>query len=132
MKTFYRLSTLVFFLLISIVSLNAQETTKASAADRAKKLTDKMKTELSLDSSAYTNVYAINLKYAEKNTEIMNSAEGKLAKYRSLKESNDQKEKEMKGVLTKEQFKKYKEMMKERKADAKEAYKNRQGEIDNR
>lgn len=127
MKTFYRLPVVAFFLLISIASLNAQETTKASAADRAKKLSDKMKTELSLDSSAYAGVYAINLKYAEKNTEIMNGSEGKLAKFKSLKASNEEKEKEMKGVLTKEQFKKYKEMMKERKADAKDAYKNREG-----
>lgn len=126
MKTFYRLPVLAFFLLLSIAGLHAQETTKASAAERAKKLSDKMKTELSLTDSSYNNVYAINLKYAEKNAEIMNGAEGKLAKFKSLKASNEEKEKEMKGVLTKEQFKKYKEMMKERKADAKEAYKNRQ------
>src|SRR5688572_9623609 len=113
MKTFYRLPLFAFFFLVSIVTLNAQETTRTSAADRAKKLSDKMKTELSLTDSTYTNVYAINLKYAEKNAEIMNGAEGKLAKFKSLKTSNDQKEKEMKGVLTKEQFKKYKEMMKE-------------------
>ena len=125
MKTFYRLSTLALLLFISITTLHAQEITKASAADRAKKMSDKMKTELSLDDSSYTIVYAINLKYAEKNTEIMNGGEGKLAKLRSIKASNEDKEKEMKKVLTKEQFKKYKEMMKERKADAKDAYKNR-------
>ncbi|HEX2628665.1 MAG TPA: hypothetical protein VHM26_06635 [Chitinophagaceae bacterium] len=124
MKTFYRLSTLTLLLFISVTSLHAQET-KANATDRAKKMTDQMKTELSLSDSSYTNVYAINLKYAEKNSEIMSGAEGRLAKLKSLKASNEEKEKEMKAVLTKEQFKKYKELMKERKADAKEAYKNR-------
>jgi hypothetical protein len=126
MKTMFRLSTLVLFLFIGIGALHAQETTKASAADRAKKMSDKMKTELSLDSATYVNVYAINLKYAEKNAEIRNGSEGKLAKLKSIKASNEEKEKEMKGVLSKEQFKKYKELQKEMKADAKEAYKNRQ------
>lgn len=104
---------------------HAQDGKKKTSEERALNLSNKMKTELSLSDSQYTKVHAINLKYAEKNNEIMTSGEGRLEMFRALKVSNEAKNKELKAVLTKEQFKKYKEMQKEHKAEAKENFRNR-------
>lgn len=95
--------------------------------ERAKALSDKMKTELSLTDEQYEKVQAVNLKYAKKNDEILKSSKGKLSKYKSVKASQDEKKKEMKAILTEEQFKKYEDTMEEKQNEARERYKNRNG-----
>jgi len=117
---------LVLSLLGSALSANAQSAqpgqsgSPARSTDstrtpegRAAALTEKMKTELSLTDDQYPSVQAINLKYAQKNEGIFKSSDGKFAKYRALKSSQKDKSKEMKAILTSDQYKKYEEMMKE-------------------
>ncbi|HVU54814.1 MAG TPA: hypothetical protein VHD83_07155 [Puia sp.] len=107
---------------------------KAQSADstktpegRATALTEKMKTALSLTDDQTPQVQAINLKYAQKNQEIWTGSGGKFAKFRALKSSQKDKDKEMKGVLNKDQYKQYEAMKEEMKNKAREEYKSRQG-----
>lgn len=101
--------------------------TKMTAEERAQKLSDKMKTELSLTDEQYEKVKAVNLKYAKKNDEIRNGSGGKLSKYKSIKSSQSDKKKEMKAILTEEQYKKYEQMMEDAENEARERMKNRNG-----
>jgi len=106
---------------------------KAQSADssktpegRATALTEKMKTQLSLTDDQVPQVQAINLKYAQKNQEIWTGTGGRFAKFRALKSSQKDKDKEIKAVLDKDQYKKYAAMKEEMKDKAREEYKNRQ------
>lgn len=103
----------------SVITAAAQSTNSTKTPEeRAKTLTEKMKTTLSLTDEQYPKIEAINLKYAEKNQSLRSSSKGKLSKYKSLKSSLKDRDKEMKKVLTPEQYEKYKEMMEEMKRKA--------------
>ncbi|HEX2846085.1 MAG TPA: hypothetical protein VHN59_06025 [Chitinophagaceae bacterium] len=109
-----------------IMQASAQkDSTAYSPEARAKNITDKMKTELTLSDDQYNKVYDINLKYAQKNTEALKEEGTRLAKLKAVKAENEEKNKELKGVLTEEQFEKYKGMRKEMKSGMKQVYKKR-------
>jgi hypothetical protein len=109
-----------------IMQASAQkDSTAYSPETRAKSITDKMKTELTLSDDQYNKVYDINLKYAQKNTEALKEEGTRLAKLKTMKADNAEKSKELKAVLTEEQFEKYKSMRKEAKTGMKQKYKNR-------
>lgn len=109
-----------------IMQASAQkDSTAHSPETRAKSITDKMKTELTLSDDQYNKVYDINLKYAQKNTEALKEEGTRLTKLKTMKADNAEKSKELKAVLTEEQFEKYKSMRKEAKTGMKQKYKNR-------
>jgi hypothetical protein len=119
---------MIGFLILAAITTQAQTTDSTRTAEgRASALTEKMKNELSLTDAEYPQVQAIKLKYAQKNEEIFKGSEGKFAKFKSLKSSQKEKNKEMKAVLGKDQYKKYEAMTEEMKAKAREQYKTRQG-----
>jgi hypothetical protein len=97
-----------------------------TAEGRAATLTEKMRTTLLLTDDQVSSVQAINLKYAQKNQQIWTGTEGRFAKFRALKSSQKEKDKEMKAVLDKDQYKKYAEMEKQMKDKAREEYGHRQ------
>jgi hypothetical protein len=111
-SAFFATLFLAAFSLVSTVQASAQDN-KKEPEERARILTEKMKTELSLTDEQVPKVEAINLKYAKKNSEVRDGGGGRLAKLKSLKASQEEKDKEMKGVLTEEQYKKYREMVEE-------------------
>ncbi|MBS1606541.1 MAG: hypothetical protein JST42_28045 [Bacteroidetes bacterium] len=113
-------------LLVGATTASAQTPDSARTAEgRANKLTEKMKTELTLTDEQYPKVQAINLKYAQKNEAIFQGSEGRFAKFRSLKSAQKDKSKEMKAVLTSDQYRKYQEMAEEMKNKAREQYQSR-------
>jgi len=77
---------------------------------RAKMQTEWMKTKLALNSSQTRQVYDLNLQYAKKNDPILQSNEGKMAKFKKLKAIQQEKSSVLSKILTDEQFKKYQEM----------------------
>jgi Spy/CpxP family protein refolding chaperone len=105
----------------------AQDSLKANPEVRAKKLTEKMKTDLTLSDDQYSKVYDINVKFAQQTETIRNSTDDKLSKVRAIKSANEAKTKDLKAVLTKEQFDKYEEMQKERKEEARKMMKEKRG-----
>ena len=68
---------------------------------RAKKQTEKMKTDLALNEQQTTQVESINLKYAKKRKELREEVR------KQMKAIEEDKQKELEGVLTKDQLEKY-------------------------
>jgi hypothetical protein len=91
---------------------------------KAKYQADKEKLNLTEDQSK--KVDAINTTWFEGITELKNSGASKMAKYKKLKSLNGERDKKMKEVLTKEQFKIYKEQQAERKDEFKQRRANRE------
>ncbi|HTI94587.1 MAG TPA: hypothetical protein VL727_28535 [Puia sp.] len=139
-KISFSIAFLILCFLFSTLAVNAQSAQPAQAGQparstdstrtpegRAAALTEKMKTELALTEDQYPSVQAINLKYALKNEQIFKGSDGKFAKYRALKSSQKDKSREMKGILTSDQYKKYEAMTEEMKNKAMEQYNGRSG-----
>jgi hypothetical protein len=106
------------FCLISMVTFSQQ--TKPDPEARAKRLSEKMKTELSLSESQYSKVYDINLKYAEKMKDLRGAEGDKHEKMTSVRDLNKNKNEELKAVLSEEQMSKYVAMRKEMKNKARD------------
>lgn len=114
-------------MVVMATSANAQSTDSARTPEsRAATLTERMKTQLSLTDDQVTAVQSINVKYAQKNQEIWTGAGGRLAKFRDLKSSQKDKDKELKAVLDKDQYKKYEAMREEMKEKARAQYQARE------
>jgi hypothetical protein len=89
-------------------------------AERAKAQTAMMKGKLGLTDAEVAKVGPINLKYAEKMEPIIKGDKLPLMKMRDMREVEGQKEAELKGILTADQFTKFeagKEEMMEKLAD---------------
>jgi len=92
------------------VGVEAQELetlAKTTPQQRADVQTEFMTKRLGLSPEARTQVQAINLKYAEQAQPILTGSDGPLMKMHDLKGLQSQKESELKGVLTPEQFQKF-------------------------
>lgn len=113
-------TVLICFVFITILSsfnpLTAQNEFK-SASERAQFQTERMTSSLKLDSAQVEKVGSINLKYAQKMDPVIKGNGSKISKFRAFKSINDEKQAELKKVLTKEQFAEFQrqqEEMKER------------------
>jgi Spy/CpxP family protein refolding chaperone len=108
-------------LVISSMSLFAQDKQhgqgfrNAPPEERAKRQTEMMKENLSLTAAQEPKVSAINLKYAKKMEETRKIADT-AAQRKTAQSLNKQKDGELKGVLTPEQFKSYVKQLEEMKA----------------
>jgi len=106
--------TLLIIALIPVSVLIAQAQTQSSTPEeRAQKWDDWMKKELMITSDQEANVHSINLKYAQINEQLKGTEASRRAKFQELKANENSKEKELKQVLTKGQFKSYQEKKKE-------------------
>ena len=81
------------------------------AAERAQALTAKMKEKLALTTEQETKVAAINLRAAESvdHATALPGA-GRYDRFQSVKAAQAQRDNELKGVLTQDQWKKYKKL----------------------
>jgi Spy/CpxP family protein refolding chaperone len=109
------LFSLVTALISLLVSPGFAQQPGMSPEDRAKRQTDMMKTELKLTSDQETKVYAINLKYVQKMHDARDIADT-AARRKSFESLNKQKDTEIKGVLTPDQFKSYQKLVGDMKA----------------
>ena len=91
---------------------------------RAKFQTEMMKTKLNLDSGQALKVQDINLKYAQKMQPILNSDEGRLSKFKQAKALQEQKDKELQNILSKDQYNQYQAFEDELKSRLREHAKN--------
>ena len=116
---------MIALMLISVTSIYAQGNNpgmgpgmgrgNASPEDRAKHLTEMMKETLSLTAAQEPKVSAINLKYAKKMEEVRKVADTAV-QHKSMRNLNNQKDGELKAVLTADQFKSYLKQVEEMKA----------------
>jgi len=98
----------VFFSLLSVTA-NAQQQ-KHTPEQRATMMTDKMKSAVSLSDDQYKQVYAVNLKYAEKMQALRGTEGAKENKKEEFKALRKEQHKEINGILTDEQREKFKAM----------------------
>lgn len=123
---YFRQALLMTVVLFSVNSSMAQ--TGEGLEERVRKQTDILYTDLPLrDSAQYKQVYDINLKYAQKMQESVQKAGSKMAKLKAARSVQEQKDGEMKKALSSDQYKKYKEIMDERKDKARNEWRNRKG-----
>ena len=103
------LSQLIMLLLFVLAntSIYSQQKDIPSAAERATKLTDWMKTNLQLTNDQVPKAQDINIKYANKMEELKNGAPGKQQKLLTLKDNDVAKDAELKQVFTDSQYKTY-------------------------
>lgn len=108
-----QISLIVAFMIMAFTHLTAQSKSlkDSTPEQRAKMQTEWMKTKLALNSSQTRQVYDLNLQYAKKNEPILQSNEGKMAKFKKLKAIQQEKSFVLSKILTDEQFKKYQEMI---------------------
>jgi len=76
-------------------------------AERAGAQTEFMKSKLGLSPDQMRAVSDLNLKYATKMEPVIKGSSGPLVRMREMREINDEKEKELKGILSPQQWEKY-------------------------
>lgn len=96
--------TAVFAMVLAFtVSASAQD----RSANSAQKLTDKLKTELSLNDEQYNKVLEINKVYSDKTTEARKNSTDRAVTATAVKGFNEERETKLKAVLTEDQYKTY-------------------------
>lgn len=90
------------------------------AEERAKMQTARMASSLGLDSVQTVEVSGINLKYARKMDPVIQGNGSRISKFKAFNEINNQKEKDLKTVLSKEQFTLFKQQQEEMKKQIKQ------------
>lgn len=102
-KLISRYVGLVVFFLVFSLNASAQD----RATEGAKKVTDTMKEQLSLNDSQYAKVQQINLEFLQKAAENQESGKSQVEKAKKHKQLDDDRDKKLKSVLSEEQNKKY-------------------------
>ncbi len=104
----------ILIAMVMLVSANTiyaqgmQETLQNSTPEeRAEAQTEVMKEKLELQDNQYNQVHEINLKYANKVEQLKSSSSSRRDKFNKIKSLQDEKDKEMKGALSEEQFSTY-------------------------
>jgi Spy/CpxP family protein refolding chaperone len=119
---------MMLLVLVTMATLHAAAQSKMTDEQKqeAKAKYQAYKEKLKLTEDQSKKVDAINTTWFEGITELKNSGASKMAKYKKLKSLNGERDKKMKEVLTKEQFKIYKEQQAERKEEFKQRRANRE------
>ena len=100
------------------VSLQPPQRQQRTPEERAKRESDWMKTDLALTDKQIPQVDSINLKYAKKQSELIEKMRNEGGDFQSIRpkmqELQTKKNEELKGVLTEDQMKKYLELQPQR------------------
>ena len=108
--------TIFLSLIFAATQLFAQSELKEMPAEqRAKLQTERMTSSLKLDAGQTEKVGQINLKYAQKMDPLIQGSGSKMSRFKALKSINKDKEAELKGVLTTEQFGQFQKQQQEMK-----------------
>ena len=92
------------------LAVDADALKETTPEERAEAQTSIMKEKLGLSAEKVVKVRAINLKYAEKLEPVLKGSDGPLMKGREAGNRQQQKEGELKAVLSPDEFKKYLEL----------------------
>jgi len=114
--------------LVMLVAANAAAQSKMTEEQKkeASARYQAYKEKLNLTEDQSKKVDAINTSWFEGIAEIKKSADPKMARYKKFKSLNAERDKKMKEVLTKEQFKIYKQQKQEMKDEFKQRRANRE------
>jgi hypothetical protein len=101
-------SVIIALMIFSLTSLAQRENMRnMSVEERAQMQTERMTTSLELDSTIIDQVHEINLKYAKQIEEGRGENISRFDMMKLMEKTNNAKNKELKAILTKDQYKKY-------------------------
>ncbi|THU38454.1 hypothetical protein FAM09_17455 [Niastella caeni] len=126
MKRIIKITTLLLLILLVTVNASAQSKMTEEQKKEAKAKYQAYKEELKLTEDQSNKVDAINTTWFEGIAELKRSGAPKMARYKKFKSLNADRDKKMKEVLTKEQFKTYKQQQAEMKDEFKQRRANRE------
>ena len=126
MKRIINIAVVLLFVTLTANQASAQSKMTEEQKKEAKARYQEYKEKLNLTDDQSGKVDAINTTWFEGISALKNSDDSKLAKYKKLKSLNADRDKQMKAVLTKEQFKIYKQQQEERKEAFKQRRANRE------
>lgn len=116
MITIKNLSIIILIQILWISFTNAQmRQGMPNPEERAKRLTEMLRTELKLNDNQLKKVSDILLKYSKKIDTLRNKVKNREEMFEIMKNNQTEQDNEMKKVLTKEQFKTYQKIMEENK-----------------
>ena len=113
MKTMHRLACTVAAAVLALalsplgVSAQMEKLANTTPQERATMQTQYMTTKLGLTPDQTQSVSALNLKYAQKMDPIIKGSEPPVMKLRQMRQLNEQKDAELKGLLQPPQYEKY-------------------------
>jgi hypothetical protein len=115
---------LVGLMLLSNELLAQRQLMDKPAQERAAMQTQRMTTNLKLDSAQAGEVAQINLRYAQRMDPVMQGNGSRISKLKAVRAMQKEKEAELKQVLSKEQFERFKEQQQAMKDEIKERRKS--------
>lgn len=110
--------------LLALFASNTGFSQDKSVEEKAKDLTEKMKTQINFSDDKFEKVNAINIAFFEKTESLKSSGESKMNKMKNLKKLDEEREEQLKNVLSEEEFKAFKENKSENRKAFKEKFKN--------
>lgn len=119
MKNLFKLMIAGGFLLFCTISLQAQEPQeKLTAAQRASKVTDKLKKDLNLTEEQANKVLEVNKDFFSKmEAQRALNKENRRTSRDEMKKNDEDQDKRMKEILTAEQYKSYLDLKEKRRND---------------
>ena len=126
MKKLIHLSISFTLAILLSATVSAQSKLTDEQTKEAKAKYEEYKQKLNLNEDQSKKVDAINTTYFEGIAELKSSKASKLSKYKKFKSLSSERDKQMKDVLTKDQYKTYKEQQDERKEEFKQRRANRE------
>jgi Spy/CpxP family protein refolding chaperone len=126
MKRIINLASLFVLIMLMAASASAQSKMTEEQRKEAKARYQAYKEKLNLTEDQSKKVDAINTTWFEGITELKNSGASKMTKYKKYKSLKAERDTKMKEVLTKEQFRIYKQQQQEMKEEFKQRRANRE------
>jgi len=118
MKTKTNFITKILGALLLVLTFSTAAMAQDKTAERAAKITDNMKTKLTLTDAQYEKVYSANLDFLNQSQKLRKSESvDKLEKSKQLKAYGEAKDAKIKAVLTPEQYTVYLANKRENKTD---------------
>lgn len=121
MKRIFKITMVLVLVTLAAANASAQSKMTEGQKKEAREKYQAYKEKLNLTEDQSTKVDAINTTWFEGIAALKNSDASKISKYKKFKSLSNEKDKKMKEVLTKDQFKIYKQQQ----AEIKSAYKQR-------
>ena len=125
MKSIIKITAMLVLVILAANATAQSRMTEAQKAETKAKYQE-IKQKLNLSEDQSKKVDAINTTWFEGIADLKKSSESKMTKRNKFKSLNNTRDKQMKEVLTKDQYKIYKEQQKEMKEEFKQRRANRE------
>ena len=115
--------TKILFVSIALLFVNQTFSQENTLEDKAATLTQNMQEQIGFSDEVAEKVYDINLEFVTKTDELKQSDTSKFKKFKSLKKLDENRDKALKDVLTKEEYETFKKNKSENRKTFKEKIK---------